>query len=58
MRWAGNVARMEERCIQFWWGNLRESDHLVDPNVYGWLYYDGSSGSGLWGHGLDRDGSG
>jgi hypothetical protein len=24
----------EERCIQgFWWGNLRERDHLEDPGV-------------------------
>jgi hypothetical protein len=24
----------EERCIQgFWWGNLREGDHLEDPGV-------------------------
>jgi hypothetical protein len=34
----------EERCIQ---GNLRERDHLED----------GSSGSGIWGYGLDRAGS-
>ena len=36
MRWAGHVARMggQERCILgFWWGNLRERDHLGDPGV-------------------------
>jgi len=26
----------EERCIEgFWWGNLRERDHLEDPGVDG-----------------------
>jgi len=33
----------EERCIE---GNLRERDHVESPGV------DGSSGSGMWGHGL------
>jgi hypothetical protein len=37
----------------FWWGNRRERDHLEDPGVDGRIYYDGSSGSGLEGHGLD-----
>ena len=39
MRWAGYGARVGgvERCIQvfFWWGNLRERDHLEDPGVDG-----------------------
>jgi hypothetical protein len=37
MRWAGHVARMgrKETCTRFWWENLRERDHLVDPGV-GW----------------------
>jgi hypothetical protein len=36
MRWARHVARKEERCIQgFWWGNLRERNHLKDPGVDG-----------------------
>jgi hypothetical protein len=34
-----------------WWGNLRERDHLEDPGL------DGSSGSAMWGHGMDRAGS-
>ena len=33
----------------FWWGVLRERDHLEDPGVDG---QNGSSGSGM-GHGLD-----
>ena len=24
MRWAGNVARIEEGCTGLWWGNLRK----------------------------------
>jgi hypothetical protein len=38
MRWAGHVARMgEEREVHtgFWWGDLREGDHLEDPDVDG-----------------------
>jgi hypothetical protein len=37
----------------FGWGNLGERDHLEDPGVD-----DGSSGSRVWGYGLDRAGSG
>jgi hypothetical protein len=38
MRWVGNVGRMGERreaYTGFWWGNLRERDHLEDPGVDG-----------------------
>ena len=37
MRWAGHVARMGRRKAYtgFWWGNLRERDHLEDPGVNG-----------------------
>jgi len=37
MRWAGHVARMgrREAYTGFWWGNLRERDHLEDPGVNG-----------------------
>ena len=32
----GHVARMKgEVCIRFWWGNLRERDHLGDQDVDG-----------------------
>ena len=35
--WAGHVACMGERkaFTGFWWGNLREGDHLEDPDIDG-----------------------
>jgi hypothetical protein len=37
MRWAGYVARMGKREVDtgFWWGDLREGDHLGDPGTDG-----------------------
>jgi len=37
MRWVGRVARtgIGEAYTGFWWGNLRERNHLGDPVVDG-----------------------
>jgi hypothetical protein len=37
MRWAVHVARKGRVDVHtgFWWGNLREIDHLQDPDVDG-----------------------
>jgi len=37
MRWVGHVARMGggEAYTGFWWGNLKEIDHMKDPGVDG-----------------------
>jgi len=34
-RWTGHVARKgrDETNTEFWWGNLRERDHLRDTSV-------------------------
>jgi hypothetical protein len=36
MRWAGHVVWMGgEACTGFWWGKLRERNHLEEPGVDG-----------------------
>jgi hypothetical protein len=54
----GHVARMvrEEVHTGFWWGNLRERDHLEDPGVdrritLRWIFRTWHGGRGD--HGLD-----
>jgi len=50
MRWAGHIARMGERrgYTGFWWGNLRERDHLEERDVDGRkIFKNGDRGRGL-----------
>jgi len=37
IKWMGHVTRIGRRKVhtEFWWGNLRERDHLEDPGVGG-----------------------
>jgi len=40
MRWQGHVARRGEgRCVQGWCENLRERDHLEEPDVDGRIIF-------------------
>ena len=49
MRWAGHVARMGRGEVHtgFWWGDLREEDHLDDPGVDGRIILKLYSRSGM-----------
>jgi hypothetical protein len=60
MIWARNVAGMGKKEVYtgFWWGNLRERDHLGDQSVDAKIVLNGSSRIGMLGHGLDRSSSG
>jgi len=42
----------------FWWGNLRERDHLVGPGVDGRIILRRTFRKWDVGHGLDQAGSG
>jgi len=37
IRWVGNVAPIGEKQVHtgFWWGNLRERDHMEYPGIDG-----------------------
>jgi len=39
-------------------GKAEGKNHLEDPGIDGRIILEGFSGSGTWGHGLDRSGSG
>jgi hypothetical protein len=59
MRWAGYVALWGgEAYTAFWWGNLRERDHLEDPGIDGMIIVRWMFRKWGVGHGLDFSGSG
>jgi len=47
-----------EAYTGFWWGKLRERDHLGDPGVDKRITLSWISRSGMWRHGIDRASSG
>ena len=55
MRWAGHVALWGtwEVHTGFWWGKLRERDHLGDPGAGGRKILKWFSESGMGRYGLD-----
>ena len=55
MRWAGHVACMEKRRGGY---RILVGKPEGDPGVDGRIILSGSSGSGMWGYGLDPAGSG
>jgi hypothetical protein len=55
MRWAGHIPRMgkSEMHTGFWWGYLREGDHLGEPGVDWSIILKWISKTWDGGHGLD-----
>jgi hypothetical protein len=55
MRWAVNVSRVGigELYTEFWWGNLKERDHLEEPGIDGriilrWIFRNLDVGDMDW----------
>jgi hypothetical protein len=55
MKWAGHVVHMVRggACTGFWWENMRERKHLVDPGIDGriilrWIFRRCDVGSMDW----------
>ena len=58
-RWAGHEARMGSGEVHtgFWWGDLRERNHLEDPVVDGRIILKWIFKKCIVGHGLDLSAS-
>ena len=62
MRWAGRVALCRRGKLHsgFWWGNLREREHLEDQGVEGkkilrWIFRKWDGGTNWFDLDKDRD---
>ena len=50
--------REREMYTRFRWGNLKERDHLEDPDLHGWVTLKGIVKHGTTGYGLVSSESG
>jgi len=51
--WGRGVQETGEEHTGFWWGDLSRRGHLEDFGIHSGQHYNGSSGSGIGGQGMD-----